>query len=361
MASRLRSLDSKISFFAFADIITAVSGMLIFITLLLATDLDQLADTRPLGADSGAEQKLQTLLRQQAETEAQTQALRELLTAAETAPSVEKLESDIVRLRSQLAEEQEKQTALSAQAAANVAAIESRDKTLGLSDLKANTQRVLQEVRDITAKEAKARSEMRVLEQQVWLLESRLLKLRAKEGQIWLIPDKSATSKQPILVTVSGTGILIERFDQPAKRKQLDRSNAESGFKTYLKNAKPLNDYVVFEVRPSGIELFQALVKSARDAEFEVGFDALDDQTKQIHFESPPTTDDNTMTLPVPPGTTTPRPAAAETKFGPPTNSVPQMTPPTASTPAPASAAKAVPPQKSKSWWRRFLEWIGLA
>jgi len=37
MRSSLRNWDSKITFFAFADVITSVCGMLIFITLLLAT------------------------------------------------------------------------------------------------------------------------------------------------------------------------------------------------------------------------------------------------------------------------------------------------------------------------------------
>jgi hypothetical protein len=66
MRGRLRNWDSKITFFAFADVITSVCGMLIFITLLLATDLDRPAESSAQDTDPAAEQKLQETLRQQA-------------------------------------------------------------------------------------------------------------------------------------------------------------------------------------------------------------------------------------------------------------------------------------------------------
>ncbi len=361
MRSRLRSLDSKISFFAFADIITAVSGMLIFITLLLATDLDRLADTRPVGADSESEQRLQAFLRQQAEAEAQNRRLQELLATAETAPAAEKLESDIARLRSQISEERQKQAALTAQITNSLAAMESRDKTLGLTNLKANIQRVAQEAEAIAVLEAKARGEMGTLEYQVARLESQLLKLRKREGQVWLIPDKSATSKEPILVTVSGAGATIERFDKPAQRRQLDKTSASSGFKLYLREVNSLNQYFVFQVRPSGIKLFDDLVKSARDMGYDVGYDALDDQAKLIHFETPPGPDEPATAPITPPATSAQTPVTSGNSFGPQTNTAPIVTPPLTKKPQPAAMPSAAPPPKTKSWWQRFLEWIGLA
>src|ERR1019366_6698016 len=98
MRERFRSFDSKISFFAFADIITAVSGMLIFITLLLATDLGQPSDHRSQAANREMEQRLREVLAQQAEADSQNRNLEGLLAAAETAPATEKLETDITQL-----------------------------------------------------------------------------------------------------------------------------------------------------------------------------------------------------------------------------------------------------------------------
>src|SRR4051812_31429811 len=104
MRDRLRSFDSKITFFAFADIITAVSGMLIFITLLLATDLGRPTDSRTQSADSELQRQLNETLAKQAEADAENRGLQHLLTEADTAPPAEKLQSDIARLRAELAD-----------------------------------------------------------------------------------------------------------------------------------------------------------------------------------------------------------------------------------------------------------------
>src|SRR3954469_2920693 len=101
MRDRLRSFDSKITFFAFADIITAVSGMLIFITLLLATDLGRPTDNTSQAAALETEQRLQETLRQQLEADAQNNQAQGILAAAEAAPSVEKLQADISLLNTQ--------------------------------------------------------------------------------------------------------------------------------------------------------------------------------------------------------------------------------------------------------------------
>jgi hypothetical protein len=88
MSSRLRSLDSKISFFAFADIITAVSGVLIFVALLLATDLGRPTSSSSQAANSEMERRLQEALAQQAEVDSQNHRLQELLATADTAPDL---------------------------------------------------------------------------------------------------------------------------------------------------------------------------------------------------------------------------------------------------------------------------------
>jgi hypothetical protein len=291
MRSRLRSLDSRISFFAFADIITAVSGVLIFVALLLATDLGRPTDNHSPAADSETARQLQKTLAQQAEADAQNQRLQELLANADTAPDLGKLQVDISKLNAQLAEEQKKQAAVAAQMADSQASMAARDKVLGLADLKATIQRLVRESESIAQKDATARGEMEKLDQQVALQQSKLLKLREREGQLWLIPDKSSTTKEPILVTVAGAGVTIEHFDHPDQRKQLDKAGVNTDFQSYLREAKALDQYVVFLVRPSGIETFQDLVKSARDLGFDVGFDALEED-RQIHFSTPPPVDE---------------------------------------------------------------------
>ena len=230
MSSRLRSLNStKISFFAFQDIITCVSGILILITLILATELDRPTSRMTHDADPELERKLSETLRRQAEVDAQNRNLQELLAAAETAPATEKLETDITRLRAQLTEEKKKHASVAEQLTASRGVIEARDRMLGLTDLKAQIQRVTQEAESLAREEAKVRDEMARLDQRAASVQSKLLKLHEREGKLWLIPDKSFTTKEPILATISGSGAKVERFDHPDQAKEfITRTGADS-------------------------------------------------------------------------------------------------------------------------------------
>jgi hypothetical protein len=359
MRERFRSFDSKISFFAFADIITAVSGMIIFITLLLATDLGRPSEGRSRVPDSEVERRLQETLSKQAEVDAQNQSLQGVLAAAETAPPVEKLESDIERLRGQLTEEKKKHASLAEQLAAAQSASDSRDRTLGLIDLKNQIQQIVREAEAIALQTARVRDEMAGVEQHVASVQSKLLKLRERQGNLWLIPDKSSTTKEPILAVISGSGAKVERFDHPEQARQFNKSSASAGFDSYLGELKPLDQYVVFQVRPSGIELFERLVKIAREKGFEVGFDAIEEQG-EIHFATPPPLDE-------PPVQT--KPQDTETNAGPSasspagqaqTNVTPTATAATKQVSPTSAASPSEPTRKTKSWWQRFLELIGL-
>ena len=359
MRSRIRSLDSKITFFAFADIITAVSGMLIFITLLLATDLERPAESSPQGADPESERRLQQTLQQQLEVDAENRHLQELLAAAETAPAAEKLESDISRLRSQVSEERQKQTALAAQSSGSHAEILARDTTLGLTDLKVAIERASQEAAAIAGQAAKAQSEMANLEQQVSRMQSQLLAARQREGQLWIIPGKG-TDKEPIFVTVTGSGVTIDRFDHPEQRRQLDKTDADSSFKSYLRGSKPLDQYVVFEIKPSGIALFEELANIARTEGFEVGFDARGEK-EQIHLSTPPPLDEPEAPTNAVSAGSEQTSSSSSTNFGPPPSTPPVVTVAKTNQPQPAAATTPATPRQPKGWWQRFLEWIGLA
>ena len=360
MRERFRSFDSKISFFAFADIITAVSGMLIFITLLLATDLGQPTDHRSQAVNSEMEQRLQEILSQQAQVDAQNQHLQGLLAAAETAPAGEKLEADITRLRTLLTEEKKKHASVAGQLAASLSAVAVRDRTLGLTDLKAQIQQVVQGGESLARQDAKVREDMTTLEQSVAGVQSKLLKLREREGKLWLIPDKSSTTKEPILATISGKGAKVERFDHPEQAREFSKSSAHTAFDSYLRESKPLDQYVVFLIRPSGIELFKSLVELARERGFEVGFDALE-EGREIHFTTPPPLDEGQVPTGAPDTSPSTKPSASGPVNSAQTNFTPTTKPVTNPVPQPPPAGKPAATPKTKSWWQRFLEFIGLA
>ncbi len=363
MRERFRTFDSKISFFAFADIITAVSGMLVFITLLLATDLGRPVIGAARRATSEIQQQLQQSFEQQADADAQIARLQALLASAERAPDSATLQSEIANLRAQLAVEENKEAALGVQISANQANVAARDQALGLTDLKETIARTFQDVESLADAEKQARDKAHDLDQQAARVESQLVKLRQREGQIWLIPDRTLTTKEPILVTVTGAGISIERFNRPNLREDANASGASDAFATYLSKAHSTNQYVVFLIKPSGIATFRSLVLSARDMGFDVGYDALA-ENQQVHFSTPPPIDE---AMPTEHETVTTAPGFPNHASGAAAAGGPGHSPGAgAASPKPggaqsASPAQAPPPQpKPKSWWERLLEWLGL-
>src|SRR6185312_8858127 len=196
MRDRLRSFDSKITFFAFADIITAVSGMLIFITLLLATDLGRPTDNRSQAA-AELERQLNETLTHQAQVDAESSTLQRTLTAVNTAPTPDKLQSDISRLRAELADEKNKHAGLAEQLTASRSTLATRDKTLGISDVRERIQADARELDNLAKKEAQVRNDTAALEKQIPGIQSKMLKYRAREGELWLVPNRTGTTKEP--------------------------------------------------------------------------------------------------------------------------------------------------------------------
>ena len=405
MRDRLRSFDSKITFFAFADIITAVSGMLIFITLLLATDLGRPTDSHSQAANAELQDQLQQTLAQQAQADAENSNLQQLLATANTAPAPDKLESDISRLRTELADEKSKHAGLAEELAASRSTLAERDQVLGITAVRKQIQVSAEELAAMERQDAKIREETARLEDQIRNVDSKTAKLRNRIGKLWIIPDRSTTSKEPVLAVLSGKDLRIELFDRPELEKWFNRSDAKSGFASFLKSAKPEKQYIVFLIRPSGIGLFKEIVQLARDKGFEVGFDALEED-REIHFTSPPPVDDEALpgrpagpTSAIGPaggpaggrGSTSPG-AGRDSAAGPPrtggtnteeqpgatngtgtaTNSVSatntvgavtnSISPGTNAMMSPTNTAPGSPPPppKPKSWWQRLLEWIGI-
>jgi hypothetical protein len=409
MRERFRSLDSKISFFAFADIITAVSGMLIFITLLLATDLGRPTDNRSSAANAEMEKQIQETLTQQAQVDAENRGLQQLLTTANTAPATDKLASDISRLRAELAAEKSKHAGAAEELAASKSALEEQDKLLGITAVRQHIQERAEELAALEREDARVHDDTTALEQKIRGVEAKIVKLHSRDGQIWLMPDRSQTTKEPILAVVNGSGVQIERFNRPDLGRQFDKAGAHIGFDVYLNHSKETQQYVVFLIRPSGVALFKDLVKIARQKGFEVGFDALE-ENREIHFTAPPPIDDQEVPGKVPDRRTGPTgtPGATASKGsrdgtettegsvempgeGTPGNGTEGTNTLTGTNTASATngtsgtnqvfatntlsgtnmtsqgnttsrtnTASPPPPPKPKSWWQRFLEWIGI-
>ena len=288
--SRLRRDSApKLSFFAFQDIITSVSGILILVVLILATDLEQASTSsgRATPEELALEQQLDSLMVERNRVVARLQSLRETLASADVVPSASKLTADIDELK-QLIESTIKQIADGKQAmAAAEAAIREQDLKLGLNKTREEVDALRQKNEELALKDAAERSKLAELERRVALAQSQLLRVRAREGQLWFIPEPSTDQREPILVVVGDGGINVDRFDKADSRSTYSAAAAASGLQSYLKQLSKNQQFIVFLVRPSGIELFRKLRDQTRSAGFQTGYDAVGED-KKITFGRPP-------------------------------------------------------------------------
>lgn len=343
MRQRLRKLEPpRVSFFAFQDIITSCSGILILVTLILASDLGETKQSEP------SSQEFTETLRRQREIDLENARLQNLLISAETAPSVEKLQTDISELQQTLRTVTVARASLSNELATVEAQVDDRDRQLGLSDVKKEISRARDEADEVRVRVQAAAADVEQAREQLSRAEALLAKARARENQLWVTHDRGSNSKKPLFVTVSRAGLSIERYNSPSDRKTFRHTQAATEFETVLAGANPSQDYVLFLVRPSGIGLFNDVESAARKKGFEIGFDAID-EGQEVHFSAPP---------PLESGSDSPAEAPAAKESEP---SAPKFdanpSPPPEKPKTDATAEAAVP---KRSWWQRLLSLVGL-
>ena len=285
MASRLRqSANLRISFFSCQDIITSVTGILTLVTLILTLYLDP---TTPVAQEDPAlRRRLDVTLDALSQAQRRNSAAEERLRSVSEPTSPE-------RLAEELGQWQEQVTTLSNQLAAARQAsgeqarqIEVRAEQLGLSEVRERAGVIEREISLHRSTNAELTEVVRQLEN----LE-RELKLRAdaatNQHRIWILPETTQQTRQPVLVTVSATNLVCERFNQPSNRVVIASADANAAFGQALQRWSPARDYLVFYVRPSGIEPFAHALDAARQAGFQVGYDAVE-ENRELVFSAPP-------------------------------------------------------------------------
>jgi hypothetical protein len=151
-----------------------------------------------------------------------------------------------------------------------------------LEKKKASLTSAQAEVAKLEKSAAESLDRMNEVEGQARDKEAQLLAEEANKNQIWLIPERSEGSKEPVLAVVSNGQLSLQRFDDPKKR-NLGGQDISDKFQDALKQYSNLNQYIVFYFKPSGAELFDDLTTAAKDAGFEIGYDAVGEDT-QINF-----------------------------------------------------------------------------
>lgn len=251
------------SFFAFQDVITATTGFLIIITIFLALDVHEVVKT---GLGPAAPVELTESLQQKVE---EIVALKERVIALPTA------DEDEQTLRRMIAELRRSIERLSPTSAPGPRPVEESEMS---RELRIEKQRLLTRLAELekqlpaatkNAKDADAR--LAALEQQVLELQSRLQKAYDEANNIRLIPDRTDTSKEPVLLLVQKGGFQLLTIDGTRSA----RVTALADVTKLLKPFPPASSYVVFYFKPSGALLFGDGTGHVRDLGYEIGYDVL--------------------------------------------------------------------------------------
>jgi hypothetical protein len=284
MASHLRTLrGGKVSFFLFMDTITAVTAMLIMVALMMTLYFGDAPVTVPGGADPS---QLEQTLKQLEQITAQNQTMRLQLAAANSVPEAERLSADLANLRVQITN----QNSTLAQLQVRVTELESdaqhKANELGVGEEHRQIEETRRQAEAARSTNRLAQAELDELVKKTTDTETQLEKSRRERSKLWLIPEADGSGKRPLLVCLSATNLVCERFNEPQSRKEFPASAAEHQFESLLRELRPTRDYFVFYIRPSGIPAFQQFNTMAKHAGFNVGYDAVEED-RQILFSQP--------------------------------------------------------------------------
>lgn len=269
----LRGSGPGVSFFAFQDVITAVIGIIVIITLVLALGTNALIPTIiPSPADLDRQEKLDQLLAQIAKLK--NSLLDESADVSEIA------------LRSEINALEARRLALSNRAvaeanpAANDNAAVSQLATLAAvaSDSLVEAQ-VANEAAQ--SKLAELTRNMNELEAAVAAAEQSLA-AELNANKIRLIPDTTDTTKEPILVTVARNELVLQRFDSAETTSITGRTERLVELAEAVSQFRPEDQYFVFFFKPSGFEDFESVLEVARKERFDVGYDVLPEDTSLL-------------------------------------------------------------------------------
>lgn len=276
-----------VSFFAFQDVIFSVTGVVIIIALLLALQIDKIRPPMPR-ADSTADYsgtissdfelgdfsagRLRALeakiVEDRERLEESRSSQRSHLGEAELAAETKVLESrvaDLLRQRNRLM-------------VARAPALSEGDispEAVEVARLLFESERNTRRLRELALSNEKLGRNLRSREEMVRELETKALAAVDQSRVLRLIPERTDTTKEPIVVEIGEERVIARRFSAERSPALL----SVEGFARYCTGFRPTEHYFVLFVRPSGAKYFEKLCDSVRTAGFELGYDALGEQT----------------------------------------------------------------------------------
>ncbi len=250
MSRRGRS-STPISLFSFQDIITAVTGIMILVTLILALELIQRIKVSPPRKTAELSDELDAMSSQIAE-------IKEEL-AQSQAKTAELAGFDANRVHQQLQNLHELNLALNGELAKSE-----------------RERQAARERRQEAEKEKQQRAgdpkTLRALVAEAQKKQEALQKLKRSNQVIFnAVPGES---KSPWLAELSASQILAAPI---GRRSRPERFGSPSEFIGWARQRQRDAEYFVLMIKPSGVRVFPEVLHSLQGLGFDIGFDLLDE------------------------------------------------------------------------------------
>lgn len=276
MRRSLRKPRVNVNFFFFQDIITAALGVILFIALILALNIDTATEDgqnkERSSALLAAEKRLNALLSQLAEK----RALLKQLSTVVGPMDKDALAREVRFLRSEL---QSWSGTLATKSTPLAIPSNSKDIDAALQSRKINLAALEKETLALNDSLNAASQATADLEAKLNDLEAKLLAQEQLKNRIWLIPQSGGTSKEPLLITLASGGCEFQRFGKVNEKKNLSGGDLPVLLSGLLKGFSKEEHYVVLYFKPSALTSYDAARRCVSSKGFEVGTDVISEDT----------------------------------------------------------------------------------
>ncbi len=252
--SRRRRQDPPFSLFAFQDIITSVTGIMVLLTLIVTLALI----TRELGAPE----------------------VQSLAVAADVSSVLDETYSEISKLQGQVETRAGKLAEFAnlspSQVRRDVHDLQQQTESLGIQadSLKDKVDKTEKERRRWKAKQfdlGKVRKRMQELQQDLERLRKRRQLLKQEDRLIY--NPQQSSGKTAWLIDVDGERLLAARVGVSEAPRQFNRV---ADFLGWAQSRDASREYFVLLVRPGGIDAYYRILVTLAESGYDVGIDLID-------------------------------------------------------------------------------------
>jgi hypothetical protein len=241
------------SLFAFQDIITSVTGIMLLVTMLLALELLQRQETSPPVATADISRELEQVV-------------------VERNTEIEEIEARLSEQQAELAELAGHDRASAERRVADLEALHRRLEQ-ELSELRREQAEAERRAREARAEQQRSQPDIRStehLQEQIRRAQEQLARLRSQQRV--LFNPAAGDGKTPWLVEASADGLKAAQTGRSAPPQSFPDAVA---FLAWARRQNPAAVYFVVLVKPDGIEAYRTLFSELRRLNFDLGFDLL--------------------------------------------------------------------------------------